>query len=433
MSPHTPSRTRFAPIRAALAAALAVALAGAVGCSGDDREFVEAVEVSESGLTGLAILPPEPDVDLALAPGESIELGLAGTGENGLEVEVSSEGRDWRVADPSVGTIDGNGRFTALADGTTAVRLGIGGVRAPSVPVTVSSAPISAVSEVRGPDAPDPCLVARYVAIGTFDDGTRRLLADTAWSLPGAESEGVAAPLLRDAEDGTDGAVGLVPRAPGPLVLRAAARGQGLDETLQVPDTLTAIEIGTPPALLRVGDRVDLVATGTYADADGTTRTETLTDTVDFALEGADEDFGTVSNLDGSRGRFEAGAQGSATVVASCGAVRSVPVTLTVGSGGTGTGGDDGLSFDRGSLTLSLTTDLAGVRVRVSTGDEFDEDRIADDATVTSDDTNVVRVVDPVDGTDGVDLFPVREGSTRVVARDEATGAFETLDVTVVP
>ena len=434
--PPTNVPVRFRPAAGAALVAAALALGA---CGGDEREFVEAVEVAESGLAGLSIVPPEAALSpLVLAPGESVDLALEGTTEAGSAVELSDEDRDWRSDDEAVGTVDRDGRFTARADGTTAVRVGVGGVDAPLLVVTVSSASLAGIDELQGPGAPDPCVAARYTAVGTFGDGTRRLLPDVAWSLP-ESTDGVAAPLLREPEDGTDGAIELVPRAPGELVLRAAARGETLDTTLEVPDSLRSIAI-TSPGLLRVGDRTDLSVTGTFdGDEDGATRTLDVTDSVDFAVD--DEGFATVSNLDGSRGRFEGLRQGTGNVTASCGAVVSAPLSVTVGSGGDGSTGS-GIAFLVGNREVDTTDDnvaisLTGdgtaqgdnrVELRVSTGEEYDEDEdITDEVTPVSSNDEVLRVDV---GSSATFLVPLSAGFARVtVTRGNTTASFG-VDVT---
>ena len=434
---HRPSiRCAAAPV-----AALVAALAGAAGCSGDEREFVEAVEVAELGLANLSILAPEDAiVPLRLAPGESVALGLAGAGTGeGQTVEVSGEDRDWTTSDPAVGTVDADGRFTALAVGTTTVGLDIGGVRAGGFPVTVSDAPLSAVTRLEGPDSPEACVGSRYVAFGTFDDGFERLLRRVVWSLPGADSGGDAAPLLREPEDGADGAIELVARAPGPLTLRAGSRGQALDTPLQVPDTLVSIAVTAPP-VLRVDDEIDLVATATYRDGGDegdATRTADVTDAVTFEVD--DASLATVSNADGSRGRLEALVQGATNVRARCGDVESPAVRVTVGAGGTGGGGDgDGLAFRVGNsdvepgddIEISLTANGStlsqgnAVELRVSTGDEYDDDDdVTNDVRVVSSNTAVLRIDF---GSDEVFLQPLELGSSRVtVTLGDRTASFD--------
>ena len=424
------ARAAVAPLAALVAGALAA------GCSGDERAFVEAVEAAELGLDSLAIVAPEALIvaseempsPLVLAPGESVDLDLAGGTEGGAEVEVPDGDRDWRTDAEAVGTIDGSGVFTARGDGETAVRVGVGGVDAPAFPVIVSSAPLAEIAEIRGPESPDPCTVARYTAVGAFDDGTRRLLPDVSWSLPEG-GDGTATPVLRDLEDGVDGEIGLVARAPGPLVLRATARGDTLDETIQVPDTLASIAIASP-GTLRAGDEVDLVATGTFTDPDDdSTRTANLTDGVDFAVD--DEELATVSNLDdGTRGQLRALRQGSGTVTASCGAVDSDALSIDVGSGGSGDGSAGGLTIEIDNQDVDLDDDdpfeipLFGrgtaqspldnryeIRVSTTEGDDDDAD-VTDRARIVSRDPDTLEVDETVDGTF---LRPVGLGSVRVI------------------
>ena len=425
MSAHPRQTTR--PPTIPLAAALAAALAA--GCSGDDREFVEAIEVRELSLADLSVAPPLRAIEpLTLSPGQSIDLDLAARDASGGELEVDVVDRRWSVADPAIGTVDGNGRFTARAEGRTSVGLEIGGFRAAPLELVVSDAGLASISRVEGPASPERCVASTYHAVGAFDDGSERLLLDARWSV----ADGDAA-RLRDAEDGAEGVVRLVPTEPGPLSLRVASGGRTDTVELDVADTLQGIAIDPVPAGLAAGDSRQLTATGTFATADGGTRTVDVTDTIDFGVDLPDTQFGSVSNLDdGTRGLFEATGTGSVTVRASCGSLLADPFPIAIGAGTSGGGAGGGLAFDEGArATLSLRGNIGGFRVRVSTGSRFDEDDdVTDDVQIRSDDSTIVRVDEPIDGAGGVLLFPVREGTTTIVARDD--NAFAELEVTVV-
>ena len=429
MPAHLRSPSRAVSSRAAFLFATSAATLAAAGCSGDEREFVEAIEIRELSLADLDVAPPPRAIEpLTLSPGQSVDLDLAARDESGEELDIDVVDRQWSVDDPAIGTVDRNGRFTARAEGSTSVGLEIGGFTAAPLELTVSDADLSSISRVEGPATPERCVGSTYYAVGAFDDGSERLLLDARWSV--ADD---SAARLRDAEDGAAGVVRLVPTEPGPLALRVAADGRTDTVDLDVADTLQSIAIDPVPAGLAAGGSSRLTATGTFTDADGGTRPVDVTDTIDFGVDLPDTQFGSVSNLDdGTRGLFEATAAGNVTVRASCGSLLADPFPIAIGAGTSGGDAAGGLAFDRGSrVTLSLTGNIGGLRVRVSTGSDFDNDAEVTDVRVVSDDERIVSVDDdPIDGAGGVLLFPIREGRTTVVARDGGVSA--ELDVTVV-
>ncbi len=412
------------------------------GCSGEDRDFVEAIEVRELRLADLAVAAPRLSGDpLTVSSGESIDLGLEALDEDGNEVDFEVVDRRWSVADTSVGSIDGNGRFTAaeIDSGSTDVSLVIGGIRAEPLNVTVSDAELDTI-EVVGPESPERCVGSEYYALGTFADTTERLLRDARFSAPDEAR-------LRDAEDEAEGIVRLVPTQAGQLLLSVDARGQSQTRTLDVADTLRSIEISAPSAGFAVNDVRPLTATGTFtaADTELGTRELDITDTVDFDLP--DTQFGSISNLDdGTRGTFTALGAGSVSVNARCGDVEAPSLSVVIADSAesaSGGGTSGALEFSVGDDIVLFLSQPLGRVITVSDGDSD----VTSDVDIISTDTSVVFVeeasggtfVDPFTGQStlgtgatSVTLVPIGEGVARVTARDDDNN-FADLTVTVRP
>lgn len=405
---------------ARLAAGLAAALTVLSGCSGDARPLTEAVEVEQLGLQSLQIRPPPRSVEPAfsISTGQQIQLALlGGSGEDAQTVDASD--RRWTSSDPAVASVDSDGRLTGNTSGAVQIGVSIGGIRAEDFEVTVSAAPLAAVDEILGDAELSPCLPTSYVAVGSYQDGSRRLLNEVDWSLDG-ESDALLTP-------DSAGEVQVVARQSGTLTLQATVPGVApLASTLTADSSLAEIAIEPDTLAVSVGSTLDLVAIGRYAQSassattgdstagdtaadgtttDGTTTEDTtggdgtvedgtveedITDYVDWRVT-AGSDAVAVGNASAEdKGQLTGIAAGTATVSAGCGTVAETERDVIVSDNGNGADSDE-VVFEQGSRLLLAVGERR--TLRVSSGTEFDADNVINDVTfVTNDDSGVVAL-----------------------------------------
>jgi len=389
------------------------------GCTGDERPFLEAVEVQRLGLQTLEIERPEGGPEaFSIGVGESLALGLGGGGSAVADIDIDAADRNWRVADPGVLGVTRNGVITGLADGVTQLSVSIGGVESTSLDVEVTSGALESIESIVGDESPDVCSASRYAAIGSFAGGTTRLLSEVEW-LPGAG----ASLRMVEPDDLATGAIRLVPTVPGESSLTARVGEVELARSLQVPGNLQGLSLPSALQTLRVGGTVQLTATASYDD-DGVARPADVTDGVEWSVLAGDAV--TIGNTGRVRGLVEAQRTGDATVQAGCGAVTA---QARVGVSGSDPDGDgDGLFIQQGAA-LSLSVGGPSVQLRVFTGPDFDDDReVTDEVQFSSDNVNVATVA-----TTGVDIGRVTPGLISGVVRIRADfdGRSDFIDVTV--
>jgi len=358
------------------------------GCTGDERPFLEAVEVQRLGVDALEIRRPEveggPDA-FSIGVGERVPLGLVALGADGTAIPFDGGDRDWRSADPSVLTVSRDGVLTGRADGTTELGVSVGNVVSEMLSVRVSGGALVSIDSIAGPAMPAACSATRYVAIGAFDDGTRRLLDDVEWR-PGAGASLRAA----DGSDLAEGAIRLVPAGPGAVVLGARSGGvTATPRTLTAPDTLTGLTLPTGLQALRVNGTLQLVATARYEE-DGDARSVDVTDGVDWSVTSGDAV--SVANVAPDRGLVRGRRVGNAVVQAACG---TAVAAVSIGVDASGSDDDDeGLSIEQeGPLFLRF----GGLdrQLRVSTGPEYDgELDVTDRVRFSSEDPRIASVVE---------------------------------------
>jgi len=357
------------------------------GCTGDERPFLEAVEVQRLGVDSLEIRRPEveggPEA-FSIGVGERLALGLAALDANGNEIALDGDDRDWRSADPSVLTVSRDGVITGRTDGTTELDVSVGNVVAGALSVRVSDGALVSIDSIAGPAMPDACGATRYVAIGAFEDSPSRLLSDVDWTVGAGAS-------LRAPEDSdlATGAIRLVPAGAGAVTLGAQVGDViATPRTLTAPDTLTGLTLPTGLQALRVDGTLQLVATARYED-DGSARSVDVTDGVDWSVTSGDAV--SVSNDAPTRGLVRGRRTGNGIVQAACG---TDTATVTIGVDASGSDDDDeGLSIEQDG-PLFLRFGGLDVQLRVSTGSEFDDDRVVTDGIrFSSEDTRIASVV----------------------------------------
>ena len=429
-------------------AALLLAVTVIAGCSGESRPFEESVEVRQLGLNSLEVVPPEGVLSpLVVNAGERIDFTLAGADASGVAIDVSGEDRSWRVSDSAVASISEDGVFVARADGSVAVDVRIADIPASPFDVTVRTAPLERIVEIRevGREAGDaaeelqPCIARRYAADGRYADG---LGEDGEGSLRALPSSLVGWSSTQedarvDEQDGFD-VVFAAPR-PGDVQLIASVDGasEPLSLELAVGDTLRGLAIDPTTPAARVGSEQQLIAFGSYG-AVGEEETEEgeeeaslerrdITEGVRWSVASG-AGLARVSDEAGSRGLVTAEEAGETDIVASCGEVLA-RTTFTSSAGGTGDDGD-GLAFevdgrdagDDDEVSVPLGSRI--VELRASLGDTYDpEDDVTSqtDFRVLGNDTAIADIREDDDGFgdgDQLELFTGGEVEIEALYRD---------------
>lgn len=361
-------------------------------CSGESRPFVEAVEVSELDLVTLAVGAPEDAIEpLYILNNEDIKLTLGGTDSAGGAVTIPAESRSWKVSDSSVASINDNGVLTGRNDGVVDVSVKIAHIVSNSYQVTVSNATLASIEAIEGEAAVDPCLAQRYLASGTFSDGSTRTLTSVNWSL-----DDTTAQVLAD----EDGSASVTATTPGGVTLVASADTYTLERELTVNDSLESIVISPLDLGMTSNSTRKMIATGSYigtqpvepadsaSDEEPTTgpASDDSTGNLDITADvvwsvDADEAVATISNNAENRGELHATGEGSVSVQASCGPVSGSGTIVISASESTASGTSTDLSFDvvdDNDEIYNLPLATRNVNLRLSTGSEFS---ISDEVT----------------------------------------------------
>jgi hypothetical protein len=261
-------------------------------------------------IASLDVTPAAP----RLAAGTATPMGATVRLSDGT-VQDATGSVTWSVGDSSIATVSNQGGtrglLAARAVGSTRVSAAIGSVTG-DVPLTVTSATLSAVTVTPALPAMALGTTLQLAATGTFSDGSHQdLTAQSQWSADG--------PVVSVDASGLASA-----NAVGAASVTATVLGRSGSTSLAVSDALLQrIDIEPAGPSLAKGTTLPLVATGTFSD--GTT--QDLTSSVVWATQGGNA---AVSNASGSRGLLSGLTVGADTVTATRGAVSgSAAVAIT--------------------------------------------------------------------------------------------------------
>ena len=139
--------------------------------------LVDVVSTSVT-LQGLQIL--EPNTKFAL--GTTIDFTVLATFTGGAQLDLSTAAI-WTSADPTVMTIDGNGRAKSGKLGTTTVSATILGQTAVSIPITVTNATLTGMHITETWPTIAASTSSQFQAYGLFSDGSLQILTpDVLWT-----------------------------------------------------------------------------------------------------------------------------------------------------------------------------------------------------------------------------------------------------------
>ena len=349
-----------------------------VGCDGEARPFEEAVEVRTENLTSIAVVPPAISLDeLIMNFGETAQFGVQGTSVIGQTVALSGSDRDWQVTDESVASINDEGQLVAMANGNVGVFISIGGLVSETYDLRVSDATLTDVQEIVGEPIIERCLPGDYQATGLYDDGTVRDLVGVNWTLAAADADNAR---LQNNPDTTVTVTGL---NSGAVTLTAALSGFSTPLSIEISDSLTALEISPGSGSVEVDEVTTFAAFGKFADtaSDATAlpRTENVTASVDWKIASGSS-YASVANSADSRGEVTGLASGSATLVASCGNLAALPIVVTISDS---SDVSDELSFSRSS-PIELAPGSV-ITLSVSTGSIYNSENSLDNDDLTWD------------------------------------------------
>jgi hypothetical protein len=186
-------------------------------------------------------------------------------------------------------------------------------------------------------------------------------------------------------------------------------------------------------AVVTAGSTKNFAATGTYstAEADGTTRDVTITNSVDWEITSG-SNFATVVQEGENRGLVTGISAGTFNLLARCGMLSSTPRQVTVVAQENTSG--DGISFNIPSDELVLSLEFNPTQtLQVSTGDEFSSSNNVTSEVVWTDNftgTGISPIVLPLDtGADSVTLRAQEPGSVVITAEFEGESTSLTVRV----
>lgn len=311
-------------------------------CEGESRPFEEAAEVQALGVIGLNVLPPEQEdpTSVVINRNQSLQMRITGQTVAGTAVQLDSGDRVWESNNPESVIIDNNGVISGVADGNAVVTVTIGGIKG-QLPVTVSDAALTSIVSIDGVTDIERCLPQQYFATGAFGSSNRPLY-DVTFSL----KEGSAA-TLKPVDGG--GTVVNVTSLAGATLVASAPNVADKEQPLTVLNTLSSIAISPTMASIAADAQVDLEATGNYSensvpvvpDTDmqpqtptvvpvtGKTEDTVITNNLEWTISSG-PNFAEVGNTEADKGLVRGKAEGTATVIASCGELQSEGVTVSV-------------------------------------------------------------------------------------------------------
>ncbi len=268
------------------------------------------VEVTPAVLLGLA----SSQTSITVPVGVEVDLLVSAAYSDGTSQDVTSQAT-WTEVDASVATVSNaaasKGRVRGVAVGSTFVDAAFGG-RTTSVHVTVTAAALRGLSLSPSSTSLPAGRTQRFVATGTFSDGTTRdVSATVAWSTSG--------PAL------TVSPSGLV-QAVTPGLAEVVVTEGALQARAQVTITQAElVSLGITPAqpVVPLGLPLQLTVTGVYSD--GTTQVLTS----QAVWSSSAPAVASVSNAMGSAGRVVSLSVGDTVITASLSGT-SATTTLTV-------------------------------------------------------------------------------------------------------
>lgn len=377
------------------------------GCEGDARDLTEPVEAKRLNLASLRIVPPTGTITpLYINPETKIAFRLEATNTANQKFDINSANRRWAVSDDSVATINDDGYLTGVQTGMVEVRVLIGEIWAPVFNVNVSFGTLSAISEIAGAEALQPCVAQTYSAKGSYTDGSTRGLPAVRWRVLPQENASFI-----DGE--ISGSIDLSATIPGELMLTATVDNISADKTLSVDNSLQSIRLAENLSVPADGT-LQLIAQGGYMGAENIELKNITAQAAWSITQG--EDQASIGNTSTNKGLLSGISTGSVMVQAACGDV-TAETTVLVTESVTQLTTDEGTSF-----TLLLNGPVQQLRVFES-GIEVTE--LATWGPVGSD-TGVARVSN-AEGTRG-EVTPVTQGDTIIRATyNNATIDFDIL------
>lgn len=269
------------------------------------------IQVTAGVLTAIDISP----ANLSLAAGTEQQLVATGKYSDG-GTQTLDEGVLWESGDNTIVVVDGQGRISARAPGTTHISARFDS-QLGSVEVTVT--PATLVSLAISPAAPS--LVAGTTTtlqlLGTFSDGTSQDLSQqAAWQSDSASVAEVG---------NAAGQAGLVTAlAAGTAIVSADVEGQSAQVTLTVnAASLTGLTISPTLTTLKSGTEQTLTVTGQFNNGSSQDVSQQV------VWQSSDAAVASVSNATDNHGLVTGVAAGSVTLTANLLGL-SAPLNLTV-------------------------------------------------------------------------------------------------------
>ncbi len=298
------------------------------------------VNNGEPALAGIVVAPSA----ITLGSGETQQFTATAFDQFGAEmtgVEIA-----WTSSDETVGTIDADGLFSALADGTATV--------------TATAESVTGTAEVTVATLSSGVVVSPSTI--TLDVGGSRQFTATVYDPEGNEtSDAVVTWTISDEAVGTIDAGGLFSAlAEGTATITATAENETgtATVTVELPPVPTSIEIEPATATVLPGETRQFTAT-VFDQRDN------QMDWISVTWSSSDPDIGTIDRA----GLFAAFAEGTTDVTASAGdaeATAAVTVSATAVPEPTPTPGSSG-----GGGGSSAPTFSAGVRENLRSGETF--------------------------------------------------------------
>ncbi len=270
------------------------------GCNDIDPydELVAAAELDIRTVT----LTPGP---VLLGRGETEQMHFTATLGSGGHRDLTTEAR-WQSGDPAIATIDGTGRLTARADGSTWVRARFGPFSAQQT-VTVNSADLVTL-RIDGSDSVSVCKPTGFSLSGGYSDGsTRPVRGDARWTLAPDTAGRI----------GDDGELTVTAAAIDSVTVGAGKNSLSAEKRVAVIHDLSRIVLAAETLSLAVGERITIGATGIHADGSQTPLDDVVT------WRSATSGIAQVE----AGGHIEGVSVGSTTLTADCG---GIDATLTV-------------------------------------------------------------------------------------------------------
>ena len=415
-----------------------LSLALIASCDADLQPLEEAVLASNLQIASIEIQPgiAQSD-DIVLNAGEQLQFEFSAfntVSTQALIVETTN--RRWSSSNRSVGTISDSGLFVAGADGQTIVSLRIGGVASNPVSITVSSAPLTGIASINGPESVSECSGNTYTATGQFADGTQRLLNNLQWQLV---SQDVADtnPLNGTSVVPNPSSAVVLARSAGTFTLEATQENFTLQRDVTIFANVNNLQIVAMPFILPIGSgqTVNLEALADFNDGPVGSPVADIVAWSVINPSGGDT-IATVLAPDANGiVMLQAGDAGSATLQALCGSAMSSVVFTVIDTVFSELlvllefdNGADDQNISGGTLTLNVgeTATITATARPVGTADDS---RI--DVTSLAQVDDVAGDEDAVDIDEGNEIEIQGVSSGTVTLEISVNGDSETFEVTV--